>query len=157
LRLEEISLGDLAEWVQERFTDRSGKKSVTLIVSATDSTDLLCSDRGLVELILSNLVDNALKFTPADGRVECCFTAAGDEIVLRVTDTGCGIAPEDQPRVFERFYQSDIARSGDTRIRGTGLGLAIVKHAAERLKARLELSSELGKGTTVQVIFSRTG
>ena len=57
-------------------------------------------------------------------------------LLLRVSDTGCGIRPEDQPRVFERFFQADPARSGDSRYRGTGLGLAIVKHACERLGAR---------------------
>jgi signal transduction histidine kinase len=69
-----------------------------------------------------------------------------------VTDTGCGIRREDQPRVFERFFQADGSRTGGVRTRGSGLGLAIVKHACERLGAAVSLESELGKGTTVTVI-----
>ena len=76
--------------------------------------------------------------------------------MFRVTDEGCGIPPEARSRVFERFFQVDTARSGEPRIRGTGLGLAIVRHAAERLHARLELQSELGRGTTVTVLVPVT-
>ena len=77
--------------------------------------------------------------------------AVADTVTVRVTDTGCGIRKEDQSRVFERFFQSDSSRSGDSRIRGTGLGLAIVKHSSERLGAKVALQSELGRGTTMTV------
>jgi signal transduction histidine kinase len=71
--------------------------------------------------------------------------------IVRVGDTGCGIRPRDKPRIFERFFQADPARSGDSTVRGTGLGLAIVKHACERLGARITIDSEVGQGTTVTV------
>ncbi len=112
------------------------------------------SDRKLLELILQNLLDNAIKFTPAGGHVSASLALRDDgRLVMRVSDTGCGIRKEDQTRVFERFFQADAARSGDTSIRGTGLGLAIVKHACEQLAGTIDLQSELGKGTTVTVVI----
>ena len=106
----------------------------------------------MIELVLQNLLDNAIKFTPAGGRVECRMEPQGGQARFRVSDTGCGISPQDQTRVFDRFFQADASRSGDTRVRGTGLGLAIVKHACERLGATISLESELGRGTTVTVL-----
>jgi signal transduction histidine kinase len=97
-------------------------------------------------------VDNAVKFTPKGGRVACRIDPRGDETLLEVADTGCGIHPDDQPRVFERFYQADPARTGTSRERGTGLGLAIVKHAADRIEATIDLKSQVGQGTTVRVV-----
>jgi signal transduction histidine kinase/HAMP domain-containing protein len=153
LRLQDIALEDLAQWVQAQFGTLSQSKGITLTVKAAQPQRRLRSDRKLLELIVRNLVDNAIKFTPSGGQVQCVFDLAGQDTILRVSDTGCGIAPQDQPRVFERFYQSNIARSGDSRLRGTGLGLAIVRHAAERLGATIQLQSELGKGTTVTVLL----
>jgi signal transduction histidine kinase len=154
LRLQDIALEDITQWVQGQFGTLSQGKGITLTVKADQPQRKLHSDRKLLELIVRNLVDNAIKFTPARGKVLCVFDGGEQGTVLRVSDTGCGIAPQDQPRVFERFYQSNIARSGDSRLRGTGLGLAIVKHAAERLGAKIQLQSELGKGTTVTVVLS---
>ncbi len=105
----------------------------------------------LLRRILQNLIDNAIKFTPRDGRVECLLGVAEESVLLRVSDTGCGIPPELQDRVFERFFQVEPARSGTAKARGTGLGLAIVKHAAERLHGVATLQSEVGKGTVVEV------
>jgi signal transduction histidine kinase len=75
----------------------------------------------------------------------------GDRVRFQVSDTGIGIRPADQPRVFERFFQTDAARTGDGAARGIGLGLAIVKHTCERLGATVSLESEYGSGTTVTV------
>lgn len=153
LRLQDIALGDLAEWVRAQFAATAQEKGLTLEVAADQRDNRLRSDRKLLELILRNLLDNAIKFTPAGGRVECRFETAEQAVTLRVSDTGCGIRPQDQPRVFERFFQGEASRTGDSRVRGTGLGLAIVKHAAERLAARIELQSEPGKGTVVTVVL----
>jgi signal transduction histidine kinase/HAMP domain-containing protein len=155
LRLQDIAFEDLAHWVQAQFAALAQGKGIMLTVNASQPQHKVRSDRKLVELIVRNLVDNAIKFTPAGGRVQCEFDLAGQGAVLCVSDTGCGIAPQDQPRVFERFYQSDSARSGDSRLRGTGLGLAIVKHAAERLGAKIQLQSEVAKGTTVTVVLGQ--
>jgi two-component system phosphate regulon sensor histidine kinase PhoR len=103
----------------------------------------------LLRLAIDNLVDNAIKFTEPGGHVNLELRVAGDEAVFRVTDDGCGIPPEDQQRVFERFYQGQRARSGPQR--GTGLGLSIVRHAVGALRGRVQLESRPGAGTQVTV------
>jgi len=148
---QEIAVDELAEWVRGQFTWLAQEKGVTMSVSSTKPGQTLRSDRKLLEMIVRNLMDNALKFTSAGGRVECMMDVDDARAVVRVRDTGVGISPSDQPRVFDRFFQGDASRTGDGRSRGTGLGLAIVKHAVERLSATVSLHSEIGKGTTVTV------
>ncbi len=109
------------------------------------------TDVKLLDMIANNLVSNALKFTPAGGRVTIELVGRGSEVLLIVSDTGCGISLEDQRRVFDRFYQAAESRTGDPRDRGTGLGLAIVKHAVDLLRGTIELVSQPGQGTTVTV------
>jgi two-component system phosphate regulon sensor histidine kinase PhoR len=153
LRLQDIPLGDLAEWARAQFGPQAQEKGLALSVTGARPEQHVSSDRKLLELVLRNLVDNAIKFTSSGGRVECTFDVTDQGVVLRVSDTGCGIKPADQPRVFERFYQGDVARAGDSKTRGTGLGLAIVKHATERLGAKVDLRSEVGRGTVVTVLL----
>jgi two-component system phosphate regulon sensor histidine kinase PhoR len=155
LRLERIDLRSLVAWVQEHFRQRASQKSIALTAECSDPSAELRCDATLIQLILQNLLDNAIKFTPAGGEVTCRFEAGDDQVVICVRDTGCGIAPEIQDRVFERFFQADTSRSGEPRIRGTGLGLAIVKHAAERLGAPVKLQSEPGRGTAVTVTIPK--
>jgi len=146
-----ISAAALAEWIRAEFAERAEKKGLTLELTAPQ--DSFTSDRLLVELVLQNLLDNAIKFTPAGGRVACVIGRQDSSLCLRVTDTGCGIPREDRSRVFERFYRADASRARGNEARGTGLGLAIVKHACERLGGSVALESELGKGTTVMAII----
>ncbi|MGD0387535.1 MAG: ATP-binding protein, partial [Tepidisphaeraceae bacterium] len=113
-------------------------------------------DTRLVYLVLKNLVENSIKFTPSGGRVTVSFQQSpGPIVTLTVADTGIGIAPEHIERVFERFYQVDAARSGSAG-RGTGLGLAIVKHAVHALGGTVRLQSAVGAGTTVTCEFPQT-
>jgi two-component system phosphate regulon sensor histidine kinase PhoR len=149
---EPISLESLADWARTQFGVRAAEKGLALEAAAGAPGDVLVSDRGLVELILRNLLDNAVKFTPRGGRVAMRIERQGDGVRFEVRDTGVGIRPADQPRVFERFFQTDAARTGDAAARGIGLGLAIVKHACERLGATVSLESEFGGGTTVTVL-----
>jgi two-component system phosphate regulon sensor histidine kinase PhoR len=120
------------------------------------------TDTRLVYLVLKNLVENSIKFTPSGGRVTVSFQqsppspgAPGPNVTLTVADTGIGIAPEHIERVFERFYQVDAVRSGSAG-RGTGLGLAIVKHAVHALGGTVRLQSAVGAGTTVTCEFPQT-
>jgi len=103
----------------------------------------------LVRLAIDNLVDNAIKFTEPGGHVTVCVRHEGSAAVFEVRDDGCGIAAEDQPRVFERFFQVERARSGSAR--GTGLGLSIVRHAVGAMHGTVRLESELGRGTRVLI------
>lgn len=105
------------------------------------------SDRKTIELILKNLVDNAVKFIPDGGRVSLRCNSIGRQVRFDVEDNGCGIPLADQDRVFERFYQVDKSRSQSQG--GTGLGLSIVKHAVNVLDGELALKSEPGAGTTI--------
>jgi two-component system phosphate regulon sensor histidine kinase PhoR len=150
-RVHAIGLGELADWIKEMFAEPAEQRGIELNIELPGEDVQLQSDRNLAELILRNLVDNAVKFTPAGGRVDCRFQPEGDAVAITVSDTGVGIPPEGQDRVFERFYQIDASRTGDARLRGTGLGLAIVKHAAERLGATLSLQSQTNVGTSITV------
>jgi signal transduction histidine kinase len=100
-------------------------------------------------LLVRNLIDNAIRSTPAGGRVEVSLAADDGDLVLTVADDGIGIPQRDLPRIFERFYRVDRARSRETG--GTGLGLAIVRHVVENHGGRISVESELGGGTTFEV------
>jgi two-component system phosphate regulon sensor histidine kinase PhoR len=112
------------------------------------------ADQEAVGQIIDNLVDNALKYTPAGGRIRVHWRAEGDQVVLEVEDTGIGIPERDLPRIFERFYRVDKARSRE--LGGTGLGLSIVKHLVQALHGSVRATSRLGEGTTFHVRLPRT-
>ena len=106
----------------------------------------------LLETIVFNLCDNAVKYNRKGGKVNVSVTKTANEAVLSVRDTGIGISPEQFERVFERFYRVDKSHSKE--VGGTGLGLSIVKHAAKIHGAKIEIESEIGEGTTMVVRFS---
>jgi two-component system sensor histidine kinase SenX3 len=110
-------------------------------------------DETLLTSMFTNLVDNAVKYTPPGGRVEVTGGFEGGEIVIRISDTGIGIPESKLPRIFERFYRVDKARSKATG--GTGLGLSIVKHTAENHGGRVTVESRLGEGSTFTVYLPR--
>jgi signal transduction histidine kinase len=99
--------------------------------------------------MFTNLVDNAVKYTPPGGRVEVTGGTESDEIIISITDTGIGIPEGKLSRIFERFYRVDKARSKATG--GTGLGLSIVRHVAENHGGRVTVESAPGRGTTFTV------
>ena len=103
----------------------------------------------LGEQAVVNLVDNAVNHSEAGSRVAVAAVRSGDEVLIRVRDEGCGIASEDLPRLFERFYRVDKARS--RKLGGTGLGLAIVKHIVQGHRGRVTVDSTPGKGSTFAI------
>ena len=107
--------------------------------------------RQIAEEILSNLIDNAVKYNREGGSVRVEARETGTETLLTVRDTGIGIRHEDQPRIFERFFRVDKSRSKATG--GTGLGLSIVKHAVQLLGGSIDLQSEPNVGTEITVHF----
>jgi two-component system, OmpR family, phosphate regulon sensor histidine kinase PhoR len=147
---------DVAAVVRSSWATIAQEKGVDLVLPLDDNArDLLFnSDRRLLDLIAKNLIENAIKFTPAGGRVTLSIERRGEpgDVALSVTDTGIGIPPEHLERVFERFYQVDQSRTGFAA-RGTGLGLAIVKHAVNALGGTVKLSSAVGQGTTVSCVL----
>jgi two-component system, OmpR family, sensor histidine kinase SenX3 len=110
-------------------------------------------DETLLTSMFTNLVNNAVNYTPPGGRVEVTGGFEGSEIVIRVSDTGIGIPESKLPRIFERFYRVDKARSKETG--GTGLGLSIVKPIAENHGGRVTVESRLGEGSTFTVYLPR--
>src|SRR6185295_3966748 len=101
--------------------------------------------------VLYNLLDNAVKYSRPDAEIRLHAQRRDGQVALSVSDTGIGIGKQDLPRIFERFYRVDKARSSE--LGGTGLGLSIVKHIAQLHGGRVEAESELGSGTTIRVLF----
>ena len=107
------------------------------------------SVRRLLTEIIFNLCDNAIKYNKIGGRVEVAISRRENEAVIAVEDSGIGIPPEHQARIFERFYRVDKSRSKESG--GTGLGLSIVKHAVQYLNGEIDLQSSPGQGTLIRV------
>ena len=151
--LERVHLDALAREEAQRFETQAQRAAVHLIVDAPKATPVRGSARDL-SLLVRNLVDNAIRYThPGDEIRVDVDEGAGGSAVLRVRDTGVGIPQKELPRVFERFYRVDRARSRETG--GTGLGLAIVRHVAENHGGSVTVRSELGAGTTFEVTLPR--
>jgi len=148
LRLEPTDLRDALQSVLTIVRPQAESRGV--ILSADPGTDLpaVLADRDRLAQILINLLNNAVKFTPSKGRVTVAATVQGEVVEVRVSDTGVGIPSHDLPRITERFYRVDKARSRE--LGGTGLGLAIVKHLVQAHGGDLRIESELGRGTTVR-------
>ena len=124
-------------------------KGVELVSSAERLPAPLQGDPARLAQVLDNLVSNALKFTPAGGRVEVRLSAADGVALIEVEDTGLGLAEDEREQLFERFFRS--SRAAENAIPGTGLGLAIAKTIVERHGGRIELESAIDEGTTVRV------
>jgi signal transduction histidine kinase len=145
---ERVRLDAIAADEVERLDDRAEEAELTLELHADGVPSVAGSGRDLA-LLVRNLIDNAVRYTPPGGRVDVTVTTHDAQVVLRVADTGLGIPQRDLPRVFERFYRVDRARSRETG--GTGLGLAIVKHVAENHGGEVTVTSELAAGSTFEV------
>ena len=151
LPAETVDLLPLAQEAAESLRAAAEQKGVTVAVSG-ESVRVTGVQRLLYE-ILYNLCDNAVKYNVEGGRVEVCVAAEGDTARVTVRDTGIGIPPEHQGRVFERFYRVDKSHSKASG--GTGLGLSIVKHAVAYHHGTVELHSEVGCGTEITVRLPR--
>lgn len=149
LEKEPVELLGLCRKAVQRLEPLAQSSQVTIKTEGTPCT--LPGIPGILEEIVYNLCDNAIKYNRPGGSVTVTVTPTKAGTELAVSDTGIGIPPEDQQRVFERFYRVDKSHSKE--IGGTGLGLSIVKHGAMLHDARVELESTLGQGTTVRVIF----
>jgi two-component system phosphate regulon sensor histidine kinase PhoR len=153
LRMEPVPVGEVVESVLAIISPRAAAGRVGLEAELPPDVPPALADRDRLAQILINLVDNAVKYTPAGGRVTVAVRSpGGGEIEVAVSDTGIGIPASDLPRITERFYRVDRARSRE--LGGTGLGLAIVKHLVIAHGGRLAIDSEAGRGTTVRFTLS---
>ena len=146
---EPVDLLAVSQEAAENLHDAAAARNVT--VSVTGQPAVLPGVRRLIYEIVYNLCDNAIKYNRDGGRVDVTVAADAGGSSITVADTGIGIAPEHQARVFERFYRVDKSHSKASG--GTGLGLSIVKHAVQYHRGRIELESTPGTGTTIRVVF----
>ena len=155
LTLQALDPNQLIERVLEIFWDRAAKKQIRLTHRMVNDLPKLHGDPDRLQQLFINLVDNAIKYTPAGGSVTLTAAriavenGAPPRVEISVADTGPGIPEKDLPRLTERFYRVDKARSRD--LGGTGLGLAIVKHIVQAHKGELKIESEINKGMTVRI------
>ena len=149
---EPMALGELADDVVQRFASRAEAQGVRLAIDYPDGLPLTALDAGLIERALSNLIDNALRVTPRGGLVHVLVRHDAEGIRIEVSDTGPGVAQDDQERVFDLFYQASKHRES----RGSsGLGLAIVRRVAELHGGTAGLSSTPGQGSTFFIRLPR--
>jgi len=141
--------------VLARLRPTARRKNITLSWKRSGNAALYAirGDETQLTSMFANLVENAVKYTPPDGRVEVSGESSEDEVVVRVSDTGMGIPPENLSRIFERFYRADKARSKATG--GTGLGLSIVRHIVQNHGGRVAVKSASGEGSTFTVHLPR--
>jgi two-component system phosphate regulon sensor histidine kinase PhoR len=153
LKRERVELGSVVPIVLALFRERAEKKAVRLAAELAREPAAVEGDARALEHVLSNLVDNAIKYCPSGTRVLVSASLEGDRIHLVVSDTGPGIPAEHLPRLFERFYRVDAGRSRE--LGGTGLGLSIVKHMVEAMRGKVWVNSQVGRGSTFVVSLPR--
>lgn len=151
IELKDIDLYEIAKNSIRMVTPSADKLGIT--ISLEGEVCILPGNKELVEEVVYNLCDNAIRYNNKNGRVDIKVVNQNDYGIIIIKDTGIGISKEDQERIFERFYRVDRSRSKATG--GTGLGLAIVKHILVKHKATINLKSEVGEGTEVKIVFPK--
>ncbi len=150
LELREIKLSQVIDEIFATLSSKAANRNVSLVNRIGPDACIRADSRRL-EQMMTNLVDNAIKFNRENGTVSVMFAESADKCLILVEDTGEGIVPENLHRIFERFYRIDRGRARE--IGGTGLGLAIVKHLARLHGGEVFVASTLGQGTTFSVEF----
>lgn len=148
--LSKIDLNEVLAEVKDIMQNISRNNNIAVNYVCDDNVEVFL-DRNRVKQLLINLIDNAIKYNIKDGKVDVKLTKRDKFINIIVEDTGIGIAEQDLPRIFERFYRVDKSRS--RQMGGTGLGLAIVKHIVISFKGTINIESNLGKGTRIEILI----
>ena len=142
---EPFAITELAQDVVLKFQPQAEARGIQLITRLPVKLPMVFADIGMIERVLSNLIDNALRFTPTGGKVLVEIQSAGSHVTIRISDTGEGIPQEDLPLIFDRFYRVEKSRTRETG--GSGLGLAIAKKIIEAHGSKIKAESQPGKGT----------
>src|SRR5690606_29556017 len=150
-RPEPLNVRSFAAEAIAAATSAAARKGVTLVADVAPDAETVFADPTALRQVLGNLVNNAVRYTSRDGEVSVFAEPRTGGVLVGVRDTGSGIAAEHLPRIFERFYRVDPARSRDEG--GTGLGLAIVRHLVEAHGGRIQAESTVGEGTTIAALF----
>lgn len=149
---EPASLAAIAHYTVDAFQPQADAKQQSLVVSLPEGLPRVYANTLRLRQMVANLLDNAIKYTPPGGDVHVTVSADGDQLILMVRDGGIGIAPADQPYIFDKFYRASNVRVGYA---GTGLGLSIVKSIVEAHNGRIWLDSKLNQGTTFTVVLPK--
>jgi len=145
-----VDLGELAEFTESVFRDQAAGGGLRFSVVAEPGLPKVDSGANLLEQMMENLVSNAIKYTPRDGEVEVRLARSGtDDVRIVVRDTGIGIPVDEQDKLFREFFRASNAKKHSEA--GTGLGLTLVKQTVERHRGRMEITSAVGRGTTVEI------
>jgi len=142
---EPFSMGELVQDVTQSYMLRAQQKSVQLQTNLNPHAPLIYGDIAMMQRVLENLIENGLRHTPDCGQISISVDIDSGNVIVRVEDTGCGIPAEEVSRIFERFYQQDINRTGN---KNSGLGLAIVKRILELHGSAIKVRSNINQGTT---------
>ena len=153
LRREAVPVTDLFGRVADRHEPTLKERNITMDLQVSPGTPLVWGDAARLEQALQNVAANAIRHTPAGGRVTLRADAAGDGVRIRVQDTGPGIPPEHLPRVFDRFYKVDASRSGTAVPSGSGLGLSIVQAIVLRHGGRVSASNAPEGGAVFEMVL----
>ncbi|HHW31830.1 MAG TPA: cell wall metabolism sensor histidine kinase WalK [Clostridiaceae bacterium] len=149
LNIQKIYLTEIVKNCVEKMRIEADGKNQILEYHAGSEIPVVHADRDRIEQVIVNLLSNAIKYTPAGGKIVVDLGVLPEEVFIKIVDTGIGIPEEDIPRIFERFYRVDKARSRE--MGGTGLGLSIAKEIVEAHSGQITIESQLGKGTEVMV------
>ncbi|HKJ39786.1 MAG TPA: ATP-binding protein [Anaerolineales bacterium] len=141
-----VDMNQVAQTVVDKYMSKAEERNVTLRFAPSPNLTLISGDSKSLERALMSLVDNAIKFSPKGGDVTIQFEQKADDIFVSVVDQGIGIAEENMPRIFDRFYH--LEKHGDDLFGGIGLGLAITRQVIEQHQGKLEVESTAGKGST---------
>jgi len=142
---EQVNIYNVISNVLSMLDTSAEAKNISITFNAQTPEMTIEGDEDRIHQLMLNLIDNAIKYTPANGKVTVTLRDEGDNVLISVKDTGIGIAKEHIPRLFERFYRVDKGRSRN--MGGTGLGLAIVKHVVMSMNGTIDVDSKLGEGT----------
>jgi two-component system phosphate regulon sensor histidine kinase PhoR len=145
LEIHRLSVAQFVESCVETTKRTAAEKDIRISVNLQDTVPDIAADRRRLSEVLQNLLDNAIQYTPSGGQIMVGASAQNGEVTFTVSDTGIGIPRADQPRIFERFYRVDVARSRE--VGGTGLGLSIAKHLVDAHGGRIWVESEVGQGS----------
>lgn len=145
LQIETFSMSELVQDVTQQFKLKAQHKNINITATFPEEQVFVSGDISLIQRLLENLIENAIKYTPSGGKIDITILSQNDMVTTSVSDTGEGISPADLPFIFDRFYRADKQRQTE----GTGLGLAIVKRILQLHNSKIDVSSIPSTGTTV--------